>query len=106
MLQIHDAVPGAAHTKRGGMTRRLMNGLVLPAFLLGVCLEARAVPSFTRQTGLQCAVCHSNPPELTAFGRKFKLEGYTLTAKRADTTIEDKDLKIGRYLPISTFATY
>ena len=78
-----------------------MSGLVLPAFLLGVFPEARAVPSFTRQTGLQCNVCHSNPPELTAFGRKFKLEGYTLTAKKADTTIEDKDLKIDRYLPIS-----
>ena len=58
-----------------------------------MCPKALAVPSFTRQTGLVCTVCHSNPPELTAFGRKFKLEGYTLTDKKADTTIDDKDLQ-------------
>ena len=40
---------------------------------------ARAVPSFARQTGLSCNVCHSNAPELTAFGRDFKLRGYVLS---------------------------
>jgi hypothetical protein len=65
------------------------------------CPDAQAVPSFSRQTGLQCNVCHSNPPELTAFGRKFKLDGYTLTDKKAGTSIEGKDLKINRYFPIS-----
>ncbi|MBW4037609.1 MAG: cytochrome C [Acidobacteria bacterium] len=39
---------------------------------------AQAVPSFARQTGLSCNVCHSNAPELTAFGRDFKLRGYVL----------------------------
>ena len=97
---MQDAVPGR-DMRRARLACRLTNGLVLVAFVLGVCPEAQAVPSFTRQTGLQCNVCHSNPPELTAFGRKFKLEGYTLTDKKADTTIEDKDLKIGRYFPIS-----
>src|ERR1700731_5307551 len=67
-----------------------------------VCTErANAVPSFSRQTGLACNVCHSNPPELTAFGRLFKLNGYTLIEKKADVTIEDKDLKINRYFPLS-----
>ena len=42
---------------------------------------AHAVPSYSRQTGLACSSCHYTPPELTPFGRKFKLEGYTLTAK-------------------------
>jgi hypothetical protein len=59
------------------------------------------VPSFSRQTGLQCAVCHSNPPELTAFGRKFKLEGYTLTEHKPGSAIEDKDLKLERVFPLS-----
>ena len=45
---------------------------------------ARAVPSFARQTGLSCNVCHSNAPELTAFGRDFKLRGYVLTDHDAD----------------------
>jgi hypothetical protein len=43
--------------------------------------SAHAVPSYSRQTGLACSTCHYNPPELTPFGRKFKLEGYTLTTK-------------------------
>lgn len=42
-------------------------------------LPARAVPSFARQTGLPCEECHTSFPELTTFGRHFKLNGYTLT---------------------------
>ncbi len=37
-----------------------------------------AVPSFARQTGMDCAACHTSFPELTPFGRDFKLNGYTL----------------------------
>ena len=40
---------------------------------------AMAIPSFARQTGLSCSVCHTVFPELTSFGRQFKLNGYTLT---------------------------
>src|SRR6202045_1783458 len=43
--------------------------------------SAQAVPSYSRQTGLPCASCHYTPPELTPFGRTFKLEGYTFTTK-------------------------
>lgn len=39
---------------------------------------AQAVPSFARQTGLDCMTCHLSWPELTATGRQFKLNGYTL----------------------------
>ncbi len=39
---------------------------------------AEAVPSFARQTGQPCANCHTAFPELTPFGRRFKLSGYTL----------------------------
>ena len=39
---------------------------------------AEAVPSFARQTGQPCASCHTAFPELTPFGRSFKLNGYTL----------------------------
>ncbi len=39
---------------------------------------AGAVPSFARQTGQPCASCHTAYPELTPFGRRFKLAGYTL----------------------------
>jgi len=39
---------------------------------------ASAVPSFARQTGQPCAACHTAFPELTPFGRRFKLGGYTM----------------------------
>jgi hypothetical protein len=40
---------------------------------------ARAVPSFALQTGQPCVSCHFGAlgPQLTAFGRAFKLGGYT-----------------------------
>lgn len=41
--------------------------------------SAHAVPSFARQTGVSCASCHTSFPQLTAFGRQFKMQGYTLT---------------------------
>ena len=49
--------------------------------LLGLCAlastQAFAIPSLTRQTGVGCSGCHTVFPELTAFGRQFKLGGYT-----------------------------
>src|SRR5450755_2559538 len=39
---------------------------------------AHAVPSFARQTGMACAACHTVYPELTPFGREFKLNGYVI----------------------------
>src|SRR5579871_264350 len=40
---------------------------------------AEALPSFARQTGMPCSQCHtlSFGPGLTAYGRQFKLNGYT-----------------------------
>ena len=44
---------------------------------------ASAVPSFAEQTGQSCQACHVGGfgPELTPFGREFKLGGYTMRAK-------------------------
>jgi hypothetical protein len=39
---------------------------------------AQAVPSFARQTGLECTGCHLSWLELGPVGRQFKLGGYTL----------------------------
>src|SRR5437764_13585735 len=52
--------------------------------------KSAAVPSYSRQTGLPCASCHYAPPELNAFGRKFKLEGYTFSTK-AEVSDDKKD---------------
>lgn len=37
------------------------------------------VPGYSRQTGLPCNTCHFQFPQLTPFGRQFKLNGYTMT---------------------------
>lgn len=44
--------------------------------------NANAVPAFAEQTGQPCAACHVGGfgPQLTPFGRTFKLEGYTMRA--------------------------
>jgi hypothetical protein len=61
--------------------------ILLPVALVGLLVvgaavflpsAARAVPSYARQTGQDCAACHTAFPELTPFGRRFKLNGYTL----------------------------
>ncbi len=54
---------------------------LLPLLLL-FSLSAWGVPSYSRQTGFPCSTCHTTPPELTAFGRQFKLNGYTLANMR------------------------
>lgn len=73
------------------MTLKLVGGLsVIGAALVGGAAfitphAARAVPSFTQQTGQPCAACHVGGfgPELTPFGREFKLGGYTMRTQAA-----------------------
>lgn len=60
------------------ITRICLTAILLP--VLYTPLAAQAMPVFARQTGMKCAVCHAGGqfPELTPFGRSFKLTGYTL----------------------------
>ncbi len=46
--------------------------------------RAQAVPMFARETGQPCAACHIGGfgPQLTPFGRQFKLDGYRLDVKK------------------------
>ncbi len=60
--------------------KRIMAGLFTTLLATVFISEpARAVPSFARQTGMSCVACHTTFPELTSFGRTFKLNGYTFT---------------------------
>ena len=64
------------------------------------------VPSFSRQTGLACSACHYQFPQLTPFGRLFKLNGYTLTSlstigQPGDTTIARESLKLATIPPLA-----
>jgi hypothetical protein len=57
--------------------------LALAGFALvgGSLQPARAVPSFAAQTGQACQMCHIGAlgPQLTPYGRNFKIKGYTQT---------------------------
>jgi hypothetical protein len=77
--------------RRHGVGFNLTEGIVMTlsikfpwrAVIAGAALAcgvfpANAVPSFARQTGLDCFTCHVSWPELTPTGRQFKLNGYTL----------------------------
>ena len=46
-------------------------------------MDAQALPAFARQTGQNCVSCHAGGqfPELTPYGRLFKLTGYTMGAR-------------------------
>jgi hypothetical protein len=79
------AVAATARTSRTGVVHR------------------EPIPSFSRQTGLRCSQCHTTFPQLTPFGRRFKLNGYTLTGLRmieAEDTSE-RPLKIDLIPPVS-----
>lgn len=67
---------GNAVTSRGA--RLLLLFALAAAGAVWSTPPAEAVPSFARQTGQPCSACHTAFPELTAFGRRFKLSGYTL----------------------------
>jgi len=60
-------------------------GAAIALFIGGVAftVPAQAVPSFADQTGQPCQSCHVGGlgPQLTPFGREFKLHGYTMRSK-------------------------
>ncbi len=76
----------------------------LLAALMMVPMAASAVPSFARQTGLSCAMCHTVFPQLTPFGRTFKLNGYTEagdTSKDTENLSEDLSAPMAAMLEVS-----
>lgn len=53
------------------------------ALVVGVAIDrAQALPAYAEQTGQPCQACHIGGfgPQLTPFGREFKLSGYTMRA--------------------------
>jgi hypothetical protein len=67
-----------------GYTGPLMTILISAATIAAVLAiglsprSAVSLPLYARQTGQPCATCHTAFLELTPFGRRFKLGGYTL----------------------------
>ena len=63
------------------------------AFVAGVggfVPNARALPSYARQTGLPCSGCHTTPPELNNAGRLFKLMAYIDRTQNTSITAEPR----------------
>lgn len=86
--------------------QKILRAKILPvltgAFFLIAANFAHAVPSFARQTGLSCDACHTNPPELTPFGRRFKLHGYLLEKTSKNETVGNtKALLLSLKIPVS-----
>lgn len=72
------------------------------AYVVAHSAGAHDVPSFARQTGLACSACHYQFLQLTPFGRKFKLNGYTMASQ---PSIVDKDSSTtGGKLGLSPFS--
>lgn len=67
--------------------RPLACTLALLAAVVSIPPAANALPSFARQTGQKCAACHVSGswPQLTPWGRFFKLSGYTAGKKLFDS---------------------
>jgi len=70
-------------------------------FLCGFSPESFAVPSFARQTGVACEGCHTVFPELTPFGRSFKLNGYLMDnlPQVKGMTTDNKEALLLNWLP-------
>src|SRR5471032_1173859 len=60
--------------------------------------NAAAVPAFADQTGMACQSCHvvGFGPQLTPFGREFKLQGYTLRTN--DSSVPLSVMAVASYL--------
>ena len=79
---------------------------ILASAVAFVCLasfapQSFAVPSFARQTGLACEGCHTVFPELTPFGRAFKLNGYLIDnlPQVKGMTADNKEALLLNWLP-------
>ncbi len=58
---------------------------LIALIMVMISSAAHALPTFARQTGQSCVACHAGGqyPELTPYGRLFKLTGYTFGERPA-----------------------
>ena len=65
-----------------GGRAKVLQGIMTVSVVLAALwsTSAQAIPLFNRQTGQNCVACHAGGqfPELTPYGRLFKMTGYTL----------------------------
>src|SRR5271169_2333405 len=80
----------------------------LALVMLGItcALPAQALPVFARQTGMACLACHTVYPELTHFGRMFKLNGYQLDNLKDIQMYTDEGKQVLSLPPIPGLALF
>src|ERR1039458_9365889 len=76
----------AMRTLTKKFARRVIAGAIAASVLVPLALapqQAQALPAFARQTGQNCVSCHAGGqfPELTPYGRLFKMTGYTIRSE-------------------------
>lgn len=83
-----------------------LGGVILALLTMLTATSANAVPSFARQMGgMQCAACHTVFPELTPFGRQFKLRGFSMSAPKPDNAPFFDKIPVSALLQISQTST-
>ncbi|HEV2389048.1 MAG TPA: hypothetical protein VGS20_17540 [Candidatus Acidoferrales bacterium] len=98
------AIPRTKSARQLAVSRSLLATVAAIVAFFAAPRPALAVPSFARQTGLACSSCHLNPPELTPLGRRFKLNGYTMTGLKVISAPPQKGtpgLALLSYLPLA-----
>lgn len=87
---------------KSGRTLSLVAALV-GAIVIFSSSNAYCIPSYARQTGMACSACHYNFPQLTPFGRLFKLNGYTMVGSPTLVAAHNQtnDLQILSSFPLS-----
>ena len=67
--------------------------------------SVQAVPSMARQTGYECSKCHTVFPELTRFGRQFKLGAFAMSSEKWDAAPFLERLPVSGLLQVSRTQT-
>jgi len=90
--------------KTPGTKLSLAVAALIFALGMSVARPSHAVPSYARQTGMACQACHTVFPELTPFGRTFKLNAYqidNLPQVQGITASKDYELLLNQVPPLS-----
>jgi len=95
MHRVHDVAAPSGRTRTAGLL-----GALLWSALILLPETAPALPVFARQTGQNCVACHAGGqfPELTPYGRMFKLTGYTIGKE----TIPFSVMAVGTYAKLAS----
>ena len=73
-----------------GFDGMFISPVMIIILLLVATKHVHAVPSYARQTNMACNACHTAFPQLTSFGRLFKLNGYNIIGTQTIDATDEK----------------